>query len=59
MILAITIYDVTTFSVPLWASTDAAHTFFLGFAFGCVVRIIRASLRWFKRVGNEGGGGGD
>jgi hypothetical protein len=49
--------DVTTFTLPSWASDAAAQAFFYGFAFGCIVRIIRACLRWFKRAGGDGGGG--
>jgi hypothetical protein len=56
--IAQSIPDVTTFTVPSWASTDAGHAFFLGFALASVIRIIRACLRWFKRAGSDGGGGG-
>ena len=55
MIYLAQIPDVTTFALPSWCDTDAAHAFFLGMAFAVVVRVLRVCIKWFKRVGNEGG----
>lgn len=38
-------------SLPAWATTDEAKAWALGLGAGCLVRIIRIGLRWFKRVG--------
>lgn len=43
-------YDVT---IPAWAVDDEARAWFAGFALGCILRVIRAALRWFKRVADD------
>jgi len=49
-------YDVTTFGLPAWVTDDPSHAFFLGLAFAVVVRLLRVSIKWFRRVGTDGGG---
>lgn len=43
--------DWTTFTLPTWAVTDEAQAWFCGLAFGCIFRVFRAGLTWFKRAG--------
>jgi hypothetical protein len=38
---------------PSWATTDDAMVFWMGFAVACCIRIIRAGIRWFRRVGSD------
>lgn len=45
--------DFTTFTMPAGVTTDEAVSFFSGLFVAAFVRIIRASLRWFKRAGTE------
>jgi len=42
--------DIT---VPAWAVSEEARVFFDGFAAGALLRLFRAALRWFKRVGRD------
>jgi len=48
-------YDVAT---PAWAQTDEAKAFFLGVAAAFLVGLVHVGLRWFRRVGDDTGGGG-
>jgi len=45
--------DFTLITVPLYMVTNEGKAFFLGLAVGCMVRVFRAALRWFKRAGTE------
>lgn len=40
-------------SLPSWAVTPEAQAWCLGLGAACMVRILRAGLRWFKRVAHE------
>ena len=46
-------------SIPDWAVSDEAKAWMLGLGAAAVVRIFRAALRWFKRMGSEGKNYGD
>lgn len=46
-------YDVTTFTLPAWVHTVYFAAFFWGFSLAAVIRIIRGSIRWYKRVGGS------
>lgn len=45
------------FTMPEWAVSEEAQAWVCGFFLMATVRIFRAGLRWFKRVGRDGGGG--
>lgn len=45
--------DFTTYVWPSWAYSDAAKLWLAGFVTAAMIRIFRASLRWFKRAGTE------
>jgi len=49
--------DWSTWTAPAWAVSDDAQAWFAGFLMAALVRIFRAGLKWFKRVGNDAGGG--
>ena len=38
---------------PEWATTDDARAFWLGLGVGVMVRLVRAAMRWFRRVGDD------
>jgi len=38
---------------PAWATSDESKAWLLGFTAAAMVRIFRASLKWFKRAGTE------
>lgn len=40
-------------TIPEALTTDEAQAWWLGFGAMALVRIVRACLRWFKRVGTE------
>jgi len=42
--------DVTTFTLPSWATSQAAQAFFYGLAFAIVLRLVRIGIRWFSAV---------
>jgi hypothetical protein len=46
-------------SLPSWAVTDEAQAWMLGLGAASIVRLFRAALRWFNRVGAEGISYGD
>jgi len=46
--------DFSTYTFPLWVTSDAMKAFLMGFITGALVRIFRAALRWFKAVGSPG-----
>jgi len=37
-------------TMPEWVVTEEAAAFFMGFAVGAGVCLVRAALRWFKRA---------
>jgi hypothetical protein len=43
--------DWETITLPAWATTDEAKAWAAGLIFGCIFRIFRAGLRWFKGAG--------
>jgi hypothetical protein len=45
--------DWSTYTFPAWAVSDAAKAWLFGIIFGGLVGVFRASLRWFRRVGQE------
>jgi hypothetical protein len=38
---------------PGWAISDGTRAFIIGSAFGVLVRCVRASLKWVKRIGDD------
>lgn len=40
-------------SLPDWALTDEAQAWWLGFGAMALVRVFRAALRWFRKIGEE------
>lgn len=46
-------------SLPSWAVTDEAQAWMLGLGAAAMVRVFRAGLRWFKRMGSTGNTYGD
>jgi len=47
------LFDPATVSMPAWAVSDEAKAWVLGFIFGALVRITKASLLHFKRAGSD------
>ena len=46
-------------SLPSWAVSPESQAWFLGLGAAAIVRIFRASIRWFRRTGAEGMSHGD
>ena len=40
-------------AIPSWAETDEAKAWFLGLGAAVMVRVFRAGIRWFRRVGSD------
>jgi len=38
---------------PVWATTDELKCFYIGMFIGATVRIVRAGLKWVKRIGDD------
>jgi len=41
------------FEMPAWAISDECQAWLCGFFLGASVRLVKAALRWFKRIGTE------
>jgi hypothetical protein len=42
-------------SLPAWAVSAESQAWFYGLGAGALIRVTRASLRWFKRVDTDSG----
>lgn len=40
-------------SLPEWAVSQEAQAFWLGLGVGVMVRLVRAGMRWFRRIGDD------
>jgi len=49
----------TDIYLPAWATTDEAAAWFVGFCLGCMLRLFRVGLRWFRRVGDDSASSND
>jgi len=45
--------DDLPFEIPEWTQTPECLAFLSGLFLACTIRLFRACLRWFKRVGSE------